>query len=162
MDALMTRPARGLPPLSTARLATFVRSLLTGGAATLADLAVIAFAVGILHASPRAANIPALFVGATVQFFGNRHFAFRASSGKIQRQALLFVASEAVAMVLNAALYHAAAALPLTPITAVLARAITTNIVFLLWSYPVWKRIFHPGGRPRAPADEPRTYTAPR
>jgi len=140
----MKPPPRWIAPDLAARMATFARSMLTGGAATLADLAVIAVAVGVLHASPRAANIPALFVGATVQFFGNRHFAFRAASGKIKRQALLFIASEVVAMALNAALYHAAAALPLTPVTAVLARAITTNIVFLLFSYPVWKRIFQP------------------
>src|SRR5262245_52719737 len=108
MDALMNAPPRRNSPELAARLATFARSMLTGGAATLADLAVIALAVGVLHASPRAANIPALVVGATVQFFGNRHFAFRAASGKIQRQALLFIASEVVAMALNAALSHAA------------------------------------------------------
>ena len=36
----------------TQRLATFVRSALTGGAATLVDLAVIAGAVGLLHVAP--------------------------------------------------------------------------------------------------------------
>lgn len=141
----MKPPPKWIGPDLLTRFATFARSLVTGGAATLADLTVIAFAVGVLHASPRAANVPALLVGAVVQFFGNRHFAFRASAGRIQRQALLFVATEVVAMALNAALYHAVASLPLTPVTAVLARAITTNIVFLLWSYPAWKRVFRQG-----------------
>jgi putative flippase GtrA len=139
-------PAAGPVPVPIpmlARFTTFARSALTGGAATLADLTVIAFATSVLHASPKAANVPALLVGAVVQFFGNKHFAFRARGGNLRRQAALFVATEAVALVLNAALYHAVASLfPLVPATAVLARAITTNLVFLLWSYPVWKRVF--------------------
>ena len=61
-------------------------------------------------------------------------------------QAVLFVATEAVTVLLNAALYQAVASqLPLTLTTAVLARIVTTNLVFLLWSYPVWKRVFKPG-----------------
>jgi putative flippase GtrA len=125
-----------------ARLATFARSLLTGGAATLVDLGVIAAAVGILHVTPAAANAPALFAGAGVQFFGNRRFAFR-SRGPLGRQAVLFAASEVVTLALNFLLYQ----LVVTRVAlgtggAVLARAVTTNLVFVLWSYPVWTRIF--------------------
>lgn len=124
------------------RFATFLRSALTGGAATLADLGVIAFAVGVLHQRPTAANVPALLVGAVVQFFGNRAFAFRAK-GPLHRQAALFALAEAVTLLLNGALYHAVATLlPLSTAEAVVARAITTNLVFVLWSYPVWKRVF--------------------
>jgi putative flippase GtrA len=127
------------------RIATFARSALTGGAATLVDLAVVAFVVGALHASPAAANVPALLAGALVQFFGNRHFAFRARTGNVGRQAVLFAASEAVTMALNAALYHAVVThVALGTVGAVVARAITTNLVFLGWSYPVWKRVFQP------------------
>ncbi len=148
MDVLVppssARPSLALPAWAP-RLATFARSALTGGAATLADLAVIAFATAVLHLDPRAANLPALLVGAVVQFFGNRHFAFRSGKGRVGRQALLFAASELVTMGLNAALYDAVATRwTLTPLSAVLARAITTNLVFLLWSYPVWKRVFAP------------------
>jgi putative flippase GtrA len=139
------------PKAPLARLATFARSLLTGGAATLVDLGVIAFAVGVLRVPPAAANVPALLAGAAVQFVGNRHFAFRAGAGDVRRQAVLFAASEAVTMLLNAALYHAVVTrVALGPAGAVVARAITTNVVFLLWSYPVWSRIF----RPAAPARE--------
>ena len=128
-----------------ARFATLLRSLLTGGAATLADVAAMAFAVGVLHASPSAASVPALLVGAAVQFFGNRYFAFRAARAPMANQAFLFVATEAIAMVLNAGLYQAVAGhLPLTLTTALIARMVTTNLVFLLWSYPVWKRVFKP------------------
>src|SRR6478736_9352688 len=94
---LPTTPASA--PL-LARFTTFARSLLTGGAATLADLAVIALATGLFHLSPKVANVPALLVGAIVQFFGNKHFAFRARGGNLRRQATLFVATEAVALVL--------------------------------------------------------------
>lgn len=135
----MTRKAASL----SSRLATFARSALTGGAATMVDLAVIAFAVGVLRAPAAAANVPALFAGALVQFLGNRHFAFRATSGDVRRQAALFALSEAVTMLLNGVLYHLVATrLALGPMGAVVARAVTTNVVFVLWSYPVWSRIF--------------------
>jgi putative flippase GtrA len=134
-------PSRSL----TSRLATFARSALTGGAATLVDLAVIAIAVGVLHAPARAANVPALLAGAIVQFVGNRHFAFRASGGDVKRQAALFALSEGVTMLLNGALYHVVATrMTLGPMGAVIARVVTTNLVFVLWSYPVWSRIFRP------------------
>lgn len=126
------------------RLARFARSALAGGAATIADLGVIAFAVGLLHVSPAAANAPAALAGAVVQFFGNRHFAFK-SAGPLGRQAALFVAAEAVTLILNFALFHVVVTrMSLGAGGAVLARAVTTNVVFLLWSYPAWKRIFAP------------------
>jgi putative flippase GtrA len=132
-------------PRPLARLATFARSALTGGAATIVDLGVIAFAVGVLHASAAAANVPALLAGAVVQFLGNRHFAFRAGGGDVKRQAALFAATEAVTMLLNGLLYHLVATrFPLGPAAAVAVRAVTTNLVFVLWSYPVWSRIFRP------------------
>lgn len=132
-------------PSVSARLMTFARSLLTGGAATLTDLAVLAFAVGVLHVAPRIASLPALFAGAVVQFFGNRHFAFRAKRGALSRQATLFVITEAIALALNGLLFNAVAtSFPLTTSTALVARAITTNVVFLAWSYPVWRRVFRP------------------
>ena len=129
----------------TARLATFARSALTGGAATLVDLAVIAFTVGVLHLAPAVANVPALCAGAVVQFFGNRHFAFRGGAGGLARQAALFAVTEAVTMLLNGVLYHLIVThVSLGAVGAVLVRAVTTNLVFVLWSYPVWKRIFQP------------------
>jgi putative flippase GtrA len=124
------------------RLATFARSLLTGGAATLVDLGVIAAAVGLFHLKPAAANAPALLAGAAVQFFGNRRFAFR-SRGPLGRQAALFAASEVVTLALNFFLYQLVVThMALGTGGAVLARAVTTNLVFVLWSYPVWARIF--------------------
>jgi putative flippase GtrA len=124
----------------------FLRSALTGGAATLADVAVIGIAVGLFQVAPRAANVPALLVGAAIQFFGNRHYAFRASSGGLARHAILFAVVEVVALALNALLYDAVASrLPLDAGGAMVARALTTNLVFVLWSYPAWRRVFASG-----------------
>ena len=143
----------------TARLATFARSALTGGAATLVDLGVIALVVGLLHLAPAVANVPALLAGAVVQFFGNRHFAFRGGSGGLARQAALFVVTEAITLLLNGGVYHLVVThVPLgahAVVGAVLLRAVTTNLVFVLWSYPVWKRIFAPA--PAALLSDPMT-----
>ena len=125
------------------RAATFLRSALAGGAATLAESRLPRVARRCGGLSPRAASVPALLVGAAVQFLGNRHFAFRAALGSLRRQVGLFALTEIVAFTLNAVLYDAAArALPLGAVSAVLVRAVTTNAVFLLWSYPVWRRVF--------------------
>ena len=52
--------------------------------------------------------------------------------------ALLFAASEVVTLALNFFLYQLVVTrVALGPAGAVLARAVTTNLVFLLWSYPV-------------------------
>lgn len=134
-------PARlcGLLP----KLSTLVRSALTGGAATIVDLALIALAVGLFGIPARLANVPALLAGAAVQFLGNRHYAFRATGGSLRRQAALFAATELVAIGLNAALYHVAIGwVAAGTLSAVAVRAVTTNLVFLLWSYPAWCRVF--------------------
>jgi putative flippase GtrA len=124
---------------------TFVRSLLAGGVATIVDLAVLAFATGVLHLDPRVANVPGLLAGAVVQFLANRHFAFGAASGSLRRQATGFALAETAALALNAVLYHlVASAFPLGVLAALGARAITTNAVYLGFSYPIWKRVFRP------------------
>ena len=126
-------------------LGAFARSTLVGGLATFVDLAIVAATVGLLHASPRVANLPALVGGAVVQFVGNRRFAFRATSGSWSRQLALFALAEAGALALNGALYHlAAGALALGVGGAVLVRAATTNAVYVLYSYPLWRRVFRP------------------
>lgn len=127
------------------RLLTFARSALAGGAATLVDLGVIAVSVGLFHLSPRTANVPALLAGAVVQFFGNRCFAFRAQGGSLSRQVGLFALAEAITLGLNGVLYHAVVThVTLGVAGAVVVRAVTSNAVFVLWSYPVWRRIFQP------------------
>jgi putative flippase GtrA len=124
------------------RLATFARSTLAGGAATLTDLGVLAVAVGLFHLAPTVANAPAALAGAVVQFFGNRSFAFR-SRGQLGREAALFAATEIVTLAMNFALFHIAATHLRPGVGGTLViRAVTTNLVFILWSYPAWKRVF--------------------
>ncbi len=133
------------------RFARFARSALAGGAATLVDLGVLGLLVGVVHVSAAAANLPAALAGAVVQFAGNRRFAFR-SKGPIAREALLFGAAEVVTLGLNVGLFHVVdvgAALlggqgALGAGRAMLARAATTNLVFVAWSYPAWKWVFAP------------------
>lgn len=127
----------------TKRLVTFLRSALTGGAATAADVLALALCVGLLGIDPRAANVPSLLVGAVVQFVGNRHFAFRAKKGSLKRQLGGFLLTETVALLLNGALYEVVASrLPLGAGGAVVLRLVISAAVFLLWSYPLWRRVF--------------------
>lgn len=127
-----------------ARILTFARSLLAGAAATFADMAVLALAVGALGLSARLANLPALLVGAIVQFFGNRHFAFRATAGRLDRQLGWFAATELVALALNGLLFELVASrITLTATLAVGLRALIGFAVFICWSHPLWRRIFH-------------------
>lgn len=121
----------------------FLRSLLAGGAATVVDIAVLALLVQVLHLDPRAANVPALVAGGIVAFLGNRHFAFRASEGSLARQIALFVLVEAGALALNGVLYDAALrVLHAHAAFYVLIRLVTQNIVFVFFSYPLWRLVF--------------------
>lgn len=123
-----------------------LRSFLAGGAATLADIAVLALLVNVLGASPRLANFPALVAGGVVNFLGNRHFAFRATEGSLARQATLYTLVEIVALVLNGVLFDVVVRLPpIAPHAAawvVPVRLATSNLVFLAWSYPLWRLVF--------------------
>ena len=127
----------------TRRILRFLRAGAAGLAATAVDLAVLALLVQVVHLDPRAASIPALIAGGVANFVGNRHFAFRAQSGPLARQAVLYTLVEVIALALNGVLYDAV--LRTTPVTAsayVLVRIVTSHLVFLCWSYPLWRRVF--------------------
>jgi putative flippase GtrA len=120
-----------------------VRSLLAGGAATLSDLAVLTLLVSAAHWSPRDANLPALLVGGVVNFFGNRNFAFRAERGALHKHLIGYALVEIIALALNGFLFDAF--LRIMPGAAhlyFLVRLMTSNVVFLCWSYPLWRRVF--------------------
>lgn len=122
-----------------------LRSAVAGGAATFSDLLVLFIGIHVLGLSVRVASLPALLAGGVVNFFGNRHFAFRAQSGSFERQALLYALTEAVALALNGVLYDVAVrALHPTATGVFLVRLATQNAVFLLWSFPVWRHVFRP------------------
>ena len=121
-----------------------LRALLAGGAATLADLAVLALLVTACGLAPRVASIPALLVGGVVNFLGNRHFAFRASHGSLARQAALYAVVELAALAANGLLFDVV--MRLLPHGLAWAyvpvRLVTSHVVFLAWSYPLWRLVF--------------------
>jgi putative flippase GtrA len=125
------------------KLGELVRSSIAGAAATLVDLGMLFFAMHVLGWSARVASLPALLAGGLVAFHGNRHFAFRASSGSLSRQATLFALAEVVTLVLNGVLYDFVVR-TVHPSTggAMVLRLVTQNLVFLAWSFPVWRRVF--------------------
>lgn len=83
------------------RVLRFARAVLVGGAATLLDFSLFSASVRLLGLAPTAARLPALCAGATLQFFGNRSFTFRAQAGNLSRQARAFVLAELVTLLLN-------------------------------------------------------------
>jgi len=123
--------------LSALRLA---RSLLVGGAATLVDLGVLALLVELAHLPALVANVPALLAGALVQFLGCRYFVFRADGGDVRKQAGGFAAVELATMVLNGLAFHALVAGLHVPY--VVARPLGTFLVFVAFSYPMWRLVF--------------------
>ena len=121
-----------------------LRALLAGGAATLADIAVLALLVSAVGLAPRVASIPALVVGGFVNFLGNRHFAFRATSGSLAKQAVLYAVVELAALAANGVLFDVVMRV-LPPGLAwayVPVRLVTSHVIFLAWSYPLWRLVF--------------------
>ena len=120
-----------------------VRSAAAGLAATGADLATLSILVVGAHWPPRLANVPALLVGGIVNFVGNRVYAFHARGGNAALQAAGFTVVELVALALNGVLYDAVLRLvPAAGSVFWLVRLLTTNVVFLFWSYPLWHKVF--------------------
>lgn len=119
------------------------RAGVAGIAATAIDLLVLTVLVSAAHVDPRVASLPALLAGGVANFLGNRHFAFRAREGSWVRQALLYTLVEVLALgyagliddtglrlIPGATRYYWA------------LRLVTSHVVFLTWSYPLWRRVF--------------------
>jgi putative flippase GtrA len=129
--------------MNLTRLAELARAAAAGLAATAVDLATLWAFVALAGWDARGASVPALLAGGVANFVGNRHFAFRAARGSLARQALGYTVVELGALALNGLLYDAA--LRVAPGLAHLywaVRLITTHLVFLTWSYPLWRRVF--------------------
>lgn len=127
----------------------FMRALLVGGGATLTDFSVFTLCVRGFSIAPSAARLPALLAGASLQFFGSRHYAFRAQSGNLSRQALLFALFEVVSVALNWVAFQF-----LLPRLAFLApelvTIITSSTIFLLYNYPTRRLIIFRLGETRS------------
>jgi len=83
------------------RALRFMRALLVGSGATLVDFSLFSACVRVIGMAPTTARLPALCAGASLQFFGNRRYTFRAQAGSLSRQARFFVAGELVTLLLN-------------------------------------------------------------
>jgi putative flippase GtrA len=114
----------------------FVRALVVGSGATLADFSVFTLCVRAVGIAPSIARIPALMIGASFQFFGNRSFTFRAQAGSLSRQAKWFVAAEGVTLLLNWSLFNLLLG-KLERVPAELVSFIGTFVVFVTFAYPV-------------------------
>lgn len=126
-------------------LSELVRGAGVGAVATLLDLVVLLFLVEVVGLAPLMANVPALLVGAVAQFIGCRHLVFRATDGALGRQAAGFALTEMATLALNAAAFHLLVAVTAVPYP--LARPLGTFLVFVLFSFPVWRLVFR-GVRP--------------
>ncbi|WP_394840121.1 GtrA family protein [Pendulispora rubella] len=129
-------------------LKRLARSAGAGAFATLADLGVLALLTSGVGLGPRAASIPAFTVGAIVMYFGQKYFAF-GERGKVRRaQAMLFAVVQLVGLALNAALFEGVMRfIPGTRPFYLPVRLVTTNLVWLAYSFPVWHLVFRE--RPR-------------
>lgn len=132
------------PPASLRDPLRVLRALLAGGAATITDVAVLAAFVSLMGVAPRYASIPALVAGGVVNFIGNRHFAFRAAQGSLARQAVLYTIVELAALAANGVLFDVVMRLlpPQYAWAYVPVRLVTSHLVFLAWSYPLWRLVF--------------------
>ena len=128
---------------------TLLRSLLVGAAATAVDLLALILLVELFGMDPRWANVPALTLGLAVQFVGNKYFAFQDHRPQVLRQGSLFLLVETGAFALNALAFHLLVTLATTPY--LLARLVGAAVVYIGFSYPLWRLIFKPGALPATP-----------
>jgi putative flippase GtrA len=118
------------------RFFRFVRALIVGSGATIVDFSVLTTCIRVVGLAPTSARLPALLAGASVQFFGNRTYTFRARAGRIGRQAKLFICAEAITLVLNYGLFRFLAARVSFAPPEIISFA-GTFIVFMTFAYPV-------------------------
>jgi putative flippase GtrA len=122
-----------------------VRSMLAGGVATLVDLGTLTLLVSVIGVSPRVASLPALLLGGAANFLGNRHFAFRAASGDAKRQAVSFGLVFVVTLALTGFFFDLAMRVGVARVVPYwIVRLIVSNIVYLGWSFPMFRLVFRP------------------
>jgi putative flippase GtrA len=125
------------------RFLRFLRSIAVGAFATGIDF----LCMEILHRGfevrPSTAKIPAFLLGVTVQFFGNRRFTFRAQSADFKKQIAAFLAVESISLFLNWFLIRLLVEQWSTPME--IANFAVSFVVYTLFSYQAWKRVFKAG-----------------
>ena len=120
------------------------RSAGAGAVATVVDLASITILVELLHVSKRAANVPALTLGAITMFVGQKYFAFRAA-GDVKKEIAFFAAVQVGGFVLNAFFFDLAMrSSALAAQYYLITRMAVGNVVWLGYSFPMWHLVFKP------------------
>jgi putative flippase GtrA len=122
------------------RALRFARACLVGSGATIVDFSILTTCIRVLDVAPTSARLPALLAGASVQFFGNRTFTFRAQRGSMSRQARLFVVAEGVTLALNWTTFRLLAP-RLTSVPPELVSFLGTFLVFVGFAYPMRKLV---------------------
>jgi len=125
------------------RAQVFLRSAAVGAAATLADLSALFLLVQVAGVTAALANVPALLLGVAAQFVGNRQFAFRDQARRGRALAVQggqFLLVEAGALGLNALFFELIVAR--TKVPYLLARLVSSALVYAGYSFPLWNRIF--------------------
>jgi putative flippase GtrA len=127
-----------IPPV----LLRLARSGFAGAFATATDLGTLTMLVSGLGISPRIANVPALVMGSIVMFFGQKHFAFRRGGGRLDREIAAFAVVQIIGLGLGAALFDLGLRIPGAARFYVVVRLVTSNLVWLLYSFPLWHFVF--------------------
>jgi putative flippase GtrA len=133
-------PTRDPAITAKQRILVLMRSLGAGAFATAADLGTLFLLATVFEVHVRIASPLALIVGFTVQFIGQKYFAFRDDRPNWGKQALAFFVVEALGFVSNLILFDIAARL--IPLPYVVTRIMTTNLVYFAICLPLWSRIF--------------------
>ena len=120
--------------------ATLLRSVGVGGVGTVTDLAVLTLIATGLGLGPRIASPIALAAGLTVQFFGQKLFAFKDKRPAWGSQAALFLLVEAVAFMLNLAIFDLV--VRFVPAPYLLLRVAVQFVIYAGVCLPLWSRIF--------------------
>ena len=127
------------------RLGQFSRSIGVGAVATVVDLVLLIVLIEAVSLSPVEANVPALGIGLAIQFFGNKFFAFEDHSRSYAKQGAQFALVEAGSLTLNAFLFHLIMTWASLPYAVV--RLVCSAIIYIGFSYPLWRRVFRPTPR---------------
>jgi len=119
---------------------TLTRSAAVGVVATALDFLTLITLVSVLGVPARAASLPALSLGIVAQFVGSKWIAFRDASPAFWRQAVCFVAIEALGFACNALCFNRL--LVLTHLPYVVCRVLSTSLVYFCVCLPLWSRLF--------------------
>lgn len=120
----------------------FAKSGLIGIVASLTDMGILTLLVQFAGLPPHLAVIPSAISGSTIQFLGQRKFAFESKSEKVGTEAKWFIAGEMGSWLISAGILFLFT--KFTSIHYTIARILTGAIVFAVYSYPIWRLIFKP------------------